>query len=138
MKLRKLLVSVGIVFMSASLLVACADKKAKPREEIKMTQEEKDNLKKEQDKIALYIVNHYEGVRKIEFNYFHKGGFAQSDTIDAIVNDDSNLSGFDLESKDYESFIYNPKSFYLVEKETATKIETLEGIEVIYYKGENK
>ena len=36
-----------------------------------MTAEDKKRLRKEEEQIALYLVNHYEDVKKIEFVNFH-------------------------------------------------------------------
>ena len=49
------------------------------------TLEEK--MRIEQDRMALYLVNHYEGVRMVEFESFSKDSMTGTWSGDALVND---------------------------------------------------
>lgn len=135
MKISKLLLIVVIGFLGLGTLGACGQqKKTEQKEKITMTKEEKKKLRKEEEKIALYLVNHYQDVKKIEFVSFHKGGFGTGDTITIKVNDSSYILPTELESKDgYYSIGYDPKDFHLIEKKPSTQLTSLDGVDVIYY-----
>ena len=135
MKIYKLLLIVVIGFLGLGTLGACGQqKKTEQKEKITMTKEEKKKLRKEEEKIALYLVNHYQDVKKIEFVNFHKGGFGTGDTITIKVNDNSYILPTELESKDgYYSIGYDPQDFHLIEKKPPTQLTSLDGVEVIYY-----
>ncbi|KXT69641.1 hypothetical protein [Streptococcus cristatus] len=135
MKYFKLLLIVFIGFLGLGTLGACSQqKKTEQKEKITMTKEEKKKLHKEEEKIALYLVNHYQDVKKIEFVNFHKGGFGTGDTITIKVNENSYIVPTELESKDgYYSIGYDPKDFHLIEKKPPTQLTSLDGVDVIYY-----
>ena len=135
MKISKLLLIVVIGFLGLGTLGACGQqKKTEQKEKITMTKEEKKKLRKEEEKIALYLANHYQDVKKIEFVNFHKGGFGTGDTITIKVNDSSYILPTELESKDgYYSIGYDPKDFHLIEKKSPTQLTSLDGVDVSYY-----
>jgi ubiquitin C-terminal hydrolase, putative len=135
MKIYKLLLIVVIGFLGLGTLGACGQqKKTEQKEKITMTKEEKKKLRKEEEKIALYLVNHYQDVKKIEFVNFHKGGFGTGDTITIKVNNSSYILPTELESKDgYYSIGYDPKDFHLIEKKPPTQLTSLDGVDVSYY-----
>ena len=135
MKIPKLFLVVFIGFLGLGTLGACGQqKKTEQKEKITMTKEEKKKLRKEEEKIALYLVNHYQDVQKIEFVNFHKGGFGTGDTITIKVNDSSYILPTELESKDgYYSIGYDPKDFHLIEKKPPTQLTSLDGVDVSYY-----
>ena len=135
MKIYKLLLIVVIGFLGLGPLGACGQqKKTEQKEKITMTKEEKKKLRKEEEKIALYLVNHYQDVKKIEFVNFHKGGFGTGDTITIKVNNSSYILPTELESKDgYYSIGYDPKDFHLIEKKPPTQLTSLDGVDVSYY-----
>ena len=90
MKILKLLLIVFIGFLGLGTLSACSQQKKNGQKEVvTLTIEEKKKLRKEEEQIALYLVNHYEDVKKIKFDKFHRGGFGIADSISVIVNDDS-------------------------------------------------
>ena len=125
MKVYKSLLIFLIGFICLGSITACSQSK---------TVEEKRKLRKEEEQIALYLVNHYEDVKKIEFVNFHKGGFGTGDTITIKVNDNSYILPTELESKDgYYSIGYDPKDFHLIEKKPPTQLTSLDGVDVIYY-----
>ena len=73
MKISRLLLIVFIGFLGIGTLSACSQqKKIGQKEKVTLTEEEKKELRKEEEKIALYLVNHYEDVKKIKFDKFHR------------------------------------------------------------------
>ena len=135
MKIPKLLLIVFIGFLGFGLLSACSQhKKTEQKEEVTLTTGEKKELRKEEEKIALYLVNHYEDVKKNKFDKFHRGGLGIADSISVIVNDDSYIKPiiFNDDSERY-SVDYDPSDFHLIKKKNSTELTSLDGIEVIYY-----
>lgn len=135
MKIYKSLLVFFIAFICLGSITACSQSKtAEMKFDFIMTAEDKKRLHKEEEQIALYLVNHYEDVKKIEFVNFHKGGFGTGDTITIKVNDNSYILPTELESKDgYYSIGYDPQDFHLIEKKPPTQLTSLDGVEVIYY-----
>ena len=125
MKVYKSLLIFLIGFICLGSITACSQSK---------TVEEKRKLRKEEEQIALYLVNHYEDVKKIKFDKFHRGGFGIADSISVIVNDDSYIKPiiFNDDSERY-SVDYDPSDFHLIKKKNSTELTNLDGIEVIYY-----
>ncbi len=125
MKVYKSLLIFLIGFICLGSITACSQSK---------TVEEKRKLRKEEEQIALYLVNHYEDVKKIKFDKFHRGGFGIADSISVIVNDDSYIKPiiFNDDSERY-SVDYDPSDFHLIKKKNSTELTSLDGIEVIYY-----
>lgn len=135
MKIYKSLLIFFIAFICLGSITACSQSKtAEKKFDFIMTAEDKKRLHKEEEQIALYLVNHYEDVKKIEFVNFHKGGFGTGDTITIKVNDSSYILPTELESKDgYYSIGYDPKDFHLIEKKPPTQLTSLDGVDVSYY-----
>ena len=135
MKIYKSLLIFFIAFICLGSITACSQPKiAEKKFEFIMTVKDKKRLRKEEEQIALYLVNHYQDVQKIEFVNFHKGGFGTGDTITIKVNDNSYILPTELESKDgYYSIGYDPQDFHLIEKKPPTQLTSLDGVEVIYY-----
>lgn len=135
MKIYKSLLIFLIGFICLGSITACSQfKTAEKKFEFIMTAEDKKRLRKEEEQIALYLVNHYEDVKKIEFVNFYKGGFGTGDTITIKANDNSYILPTELESKDgYYSIGYDPQDFHLIEKKPPTQLTSLGGVEVIYY-----
>lgn len=135
MKIYKSLLIFFITFICLGNITACSQSKtAEKKFDFIMTAEDKKRLHKEEEKIALYLVNHYEDVKKIEFVNFHKGGFGTEDTITIKVNDNSYILPTELESNDgYYSIGYDPKDFHLIEKKPPTQLTSLDGVDVSYY-----
>ncbi|KXT69638.1 hypothetical protein SCRDD08_01152 [Streptococcus cristatus] len=99
-----------------------------------MTAEDKKRLHKEEEQIALYLVNHYEDVKKIEFVNFYKGSFGTGDSISVKVNSNNYIKPITLGDPSGEYIIsYNPESFHLNEKNPPTQLDNLKNIEIKYY-----
>ena len=135
MEIYKSLLIFFIAFICLGSITACSQSKtAEKKFDFIMTAEDKKRLHKEEEQIALYLVNHYEDVKKIEFINFYKGGFGTGDTITIKVNDSSYILPTELESKDgYYSIGYDPKDFHLIEKKPPTQLTSLDGVDVSYY-----
>ena len=135
MKIYKSFLIFFIAFICLGSITACSQSKtAEKKFDFIMTAEDKKRLHKEEEQIALYLVNHYEDVKKIEFVNFHKGGFGTGDTITIKVNNSSYILPTELESKDgYYSIGYDPKDFHLIEKKPPTQLTSLDGVDVSYY-----
>lgn len=125
MKVYKSLLIFLIGFICLGSITACSQSK---------TVEEKRKLRKEEEQIALYLVNHYEDVKKIEFVNFHKGGFGTGDSISVKVNSNNYIKPITLGDPNGEYIIsYNPANFHLNEKNVPTQLNNLKNIEIKYY-----
>ena len=135
MKILKLLLIVFIGFLGSGTLGACSQqKKTGQKEMVTLTTEEKKKLRKKEEKIALYLVNHYQDVQKIEFVNFHKGGFGTGDSISVKVNSNNYIKPITLGDPSGEYIIsYNPENFHLNEKNPPTQLDNLKNIEIKYY-----
>ena len=135
MKILKLLLIVFIGFLGSGTLGACSQqKKTGQKEMVTLTTEEKKKLRKKEEKIALYLVNHYQDVKKIEFVNFHKGGFGTGDSISVKVNSNNYIKPITLGDPSGEYIIsYNPENFHLNEKNPPTQLDNLKNIEIKYY-----
>lgn len=108
-----------------------------------MSDTEMTELHKKEQKLALYIINHYEDVQKIEFDEFSKGNLWKGDSVSLIVNDTSYIPHVSLDSKD-ENYNINNNShtdsteltFRLKKKEKVTNFKDTGETDVIY-SGEN-
>ncbi len=107
-----------------------------------MSEEEKlqAQIRKEQERMVLYAVNHYEGIEKIEFTSFEENKMTDAWYAGAILNDDYKVTitamGFDgdLSMNDGPS---DKTGLYLRIKDKPTTISNPNQIEVIYFKGDN-
>lgn len=108
-----------------------------------MSDTEMTELHKKEKKIALYIINHYEDVQKIEFDEFSKRKFWEAGSVSVIVNDTSYIPHISLDSKD-KNYNINDSSrtdsteltFRLKKKEKVTNFKDTGETDVIY-SGEN-
>lgn len=136
MKIRKIVLLVLIAVLGVGTLTACAQNNSAEKGKVTLTAQEKKELRKEEDKIALYLINHYEDVKKIEFDEFYKGGFGTADSISVLVNSTSYIKPIALGDTEGEYVIgYSPNKFHLISKETPTTFTNLSETktEVIYY-----
>ncbi|CYW40548.1 ubiquitin C-terminal hydrolase [Streptococcus suis] len=109
----------------------------------RMSEEEKlqAQIRKEQERMVLYAVNHYEGIEKIEFTSFEENKMTGSWSAGAILNDDYKVTitamGFDgdLSMNDGPS---DKTGLYLRIKDKPTTISIPNQIEVIYFEGDNQ
>ena len=137
MKISKLLLIVFIGFLGIGTLSACSQqKKIGQKEKVTLTAEEKKEVQKQEKNLALFLVNNYEGINKIEFTDVSRKEFAQSRSVFLKVNDNISISSFldDNHDNGY-SLAYKKGEKTLMKKEKSTDFETLEGIEVIYNLG---
>ena len=108
-----------------------------------MSETEMTELHKKEKKLALYIINHYEDVQKIEFDEFSKKKFWEAGSVSVIVNDTSYIPHISLDSKD-KNYNINGSSrtdsteltFRPKKKEKATNFNDTGETDVIY-SGEN-
>lgn len=125
MKIYKSLLIFLIGFLYLGTITACSQSK---------TVEEKRKLRKEEEQIALYLVNHYQDVKKIEFVNFHKGSFGTGDSISVKVNSNNYIKPITLGDPNGEYIIsYNPEEFHLNEKNVPTQLNNLKNIKIKYY-----
>ncbi|KXT79362.1 hypothetical protein STRDD11_02309 [Streptococcus sp. DD11] len=138
MKISKLLLAAFIGFLAIGILSACnLQKKTEQKREVTLTAEEKKQIRKQEEALALFLINHYEGIKKIEFLSVSRKPFAQSRRVSLKVNDEINLNSY-LED-DYNngySLACKKGERPLIKKEAATSVNSLEGVEVIYNLGE--
>ncbi|HEM2961077.1 TPA: hypothetical protein U0727_000788 [Streptococcus suis] len=102
----------------------------------RMSEEEKlqAQIRKEQERMVLYAVNHYEGIEKIEFVNFEKDNKTGTWDSDAIINDKFHVTFVSWGEDDIT--INGGKSQtgdYLVPK-VATTVTEISNIQVKYYK----
>ena len=137
MKISKLLLIVFIGFLWMGTLGACSQqKKIGQKEKVTLTAEEKKEVQKQEKNLALFLVNNYEGINKIEFTDVSRKEFAQSRSVFLKVNDNISISSFLDDNYDNGySLAYKKGEKTLMKKEKLTDFETLEGIEVIYNLG---
>ena len=132
-----------LAILALIFLTACSSIINRDGEKIWMSDTEMTELHKKEQKLALYIINHYGDVQKIEFDEFSKGNLWKGDSVSLIVNDTSYIPHISLESKD-ESYNINDNShtdsteltFRLKKKEKVTKFKDTGETDVIY-SGEN-
>ena len=142
MKIFKLLLIVFIGFLGLGTLSACSQqKKTEQKEEVTLTAEEKKIIRKQEEALALFLVNNFEDVHKIEFESISKGGFGRPRFIYFSVNDKIEVSTDLKDSYDIQHYglIYHNNSEVLKRKEVPTSYTKLSEtqINVIYY-GEKK
>ena len=135
MKIYKSLLIFFITFICLGNITACSQSKtAEKKFDFIMTAEDKKRLHKEEEQIALYLVNHYEDVKKIEFVNFYKGGFGTGDSISVKINSNNYIKPITLGDPSGEYIIsYNPENFHLNEKNPPTQLDNLKNIEIKYY-----
>ena len=125
--------------LALSFLTACSSIVNRDGEKIWMSDTEMSELRKKEEKIALYIINHYEDVQKIEFDEFSKRNLRKGDSVSLIVNDTSYIPHVSLDSKD-ENYNINDNShadsteltFRLKKKEKVTNFKDSGETDVIY------
>lgn len=140
MKISKLFLVVFIGFLGFGLLSACSQhKKTEQKEEVTLTTEEKKRIRKQEEALALFLVNNFEDIKKIEFKNLVKGGFGTSDVIYMKINDelfvDSGLQ--DVYDINHYSLGYHQSSKFLVRKEEPSSFSNIDeaNVKVIYYEG---
>ena len=108
----------------------------------RMSEEEKlqAQIRKEQERMVLYAVDHYEGIEKIEFTSFKENRMTGGWTSYAVANDRFDilftLKGFDgditvAKGRDAQS------GEYLRVRDKEGELKKLENVEVVYW-GSNR
>ena len=92
MKISKLLLIVFIGFLGLGILSACSQQKNGQKEEVTLTAEEKKIIRKQEETLALFLVNNFEDVHKIEFVSISKGGLGRPRFLYFSVNDKIEVS----------------------------------------------
>ena len=135
MEIYKSLLIFFIAFICLGSITGCSQSKTEEKKfDFIMTAEDKKRLHKEEEQIALYLVNHYEDVKKIEFVNFYKGGFGTGDSISVKINSNNYIKPITLGDPSGEYIIsYNPENFHLNEKNPPTQLDNLKNIEIKYY-----
>ena len=139
MKISKLLLIVFIGFLGLGILSACSQQKNGQKEELTLTAEEKKIIRKQEEALALFLVNNFEDIKKIEFISIVKGGFGTSDVAYMKINDkllvDSSLQ--DTYDINHYSLGYHQSSKFLVRKEAPSSFSNIDELKekVIYYEG---
>lgn len=139
MKYFKLLLIVSIGFLGLGILSACSQQKNGQKEELTLTAEEKRIIRKQEEALALFLINNFEDIEKIEFISIVKGGFGTSDVAYMKINDelfvDSGLQ--DVYDINHYSLGYHQSSKFLVRKEDPSSFSNIDeaNVKVIYYEG---
>ncbi|WP_148881246.1 ubiquitin carboxyl-hydrolase [Streptococcus sp. Marseille-P7376] len=135
MKVYKSLLIFLIGFLYLGTITAYSrSKTVEKKYDFTLTAEDKKKLRTEEEQIALYLVNHYQDVKKIEFVNFHKGGFGTGDSISVKVNSNNYIKPITLGDPSGAYIIsYNPEEFHLNEKNVPTQLNNLKNIKIKYY-----
>ena len=141
MKISKLLLIVFIGFLGLGILSACSQQKNGQKEEVTLTAEEKKIIRKQEEALALFLVNNFEDIHKIEFESISKGGFGRPRFIYFSVTDKIEVSTDLKDSYDIQHYglVYDNSSEELKRKEVPSKFTKLSEAQlyVVYYE-ENK
>ena len=100
-----------------------------------MSETEMSERHKKEQKLALYIINHYEDVQKIEFTKISRKPFGQARYAALLVNDKIKIYTDLDDSYDNYYLSDNPEKDGLKAKEKPTNLQSLDSITVIYYTG---
>ncbi|WP_156018202.1 DUF1433 domain-containing protein [Streptococcus ruminantium] len=127
MKIKQVLASLFILIGMMSLLLGC-----------KMDNKDKINIVKEQERMALFLKNNYEDIRRIEFTSFSKNQSTQTWTSNAIVNSQVYVS-FSIQRLSDDSdigfgqHIKKSNNVKLQKKIVSTTSDDITDIELIYW-----
>ena len=100
-----------------------------------LTTEEKVKVRNQEEGLALFLLNHYENVEKIEFTKISRKPFGQA-RYAALLGNDKIKIYTDLDDS-YDNYYLsdNPEKDGLKAKEKPTNLQSLDSITVIYYTG---
>ena len=140
MKLRKIVILIFTVMLGVASLTACTQNNGNQKGEMKLTEQEKKVIRKQEEALALFLVNNFEDVKKIEFTFVSEKTFGVGRGVFLTVNDKVVISTDLKDSYDinHYGFSYHNNSEILKRKDTPTNFTKLAEaqLEVIYY-GEN-
>ncbi|CYW39160.1 ubiquitin C-terminal hydrolase [Streptococcus suis] len=132
---KRLVLFTGLLFLSIGGMIMFSFHRMSEEEKLQA------QIRKEQERMVLYAVNHYEGIEKIEFTSFEENKMTGSWSAGAILNDDYKVTitamGFDGDL----SMTNGPSDktgLYLRIKDKPTTISIPNQIEVIYFEGDNQ
>ena len=100
-----------------------------------LTTEEKVKVRNQEEGLALFLLNHYENVEKIEFTKISRKPFGQARYAALLVNNKIKIYTDLDDSYDNYHLSYNPEKDGLKAKENQTNLQSLDSITVIYYTG---
>ena len=100
-----------------------------------LTTEEKVKVRNQEEGLALFLLNHYENVEKIEFTKISRKPFGQARYAALLVNDKIKIYTDLDDSYDNYYLSDNPEKDGLKAKEKPTNLQSLDNITVIYYTG---
>ena len=100
-----------------------------------LTTEEKVKVRNQEEGLALFLLNHYENVEKIEFTKISRKPFGQAREATLLVNDKIKIYTYLDDSYDNYHLSYNPEKDGLKAKENPTNLQSIDSITVIYYTG---
>ena len=124
-----------LAILALIFLTACSSIVNRDGEKIWMSETEMSELHKKEQKLALYIINHYEDVQKIEFTKISRKPFGQARYAALLVNDKIKIYT-DLDDSYGNYYLSdNPEKDSLKAKEKPTNLQSLDSITVIYYTG---
>ena len=101
----------------------------------KREQTEAQQIHHEQERIALYLVNHYEGIHRIEFNDMEKNEVTGSRNVLLTINKEvkMEITFFKFNDKTDNYVISWYKKLGLTEKNAATNLKAINDVEVKYW-----
>ena len=102
---------------------------------LELTTEEKVKLRNQEEGMALFLLNHYENVEKIEFTKISRKPFGQARYVALLVNDKIKIYTDLDDSYDDYHLSDNPEKDGLKAKENLTNLQSVDSITVIYYTG---
>ena len=98
---------------------------------------EAEKFRKEQERMALYLVNHYEGIKEIKFKYIEENASTGSKRVILAVNKttDMDITFYEFnDSEDNYVIGWSDDNFDLKEREQVTHISETDGIKITYIK----
>ena len=115
-----------VVLMIGGIMIFSFQKKERTLEE---------KMRIEQDRMALYLVNHYEGINEIEFNDIENNATTGSRTALLTVNKElkMEITFFKFNDKTDNYVISWNKRLNLQEKNEITNQQTIDNIKVKYW-----
>ena len=117
-KIAKVLMSITCLVLLTIFTIGCADKI------------DKKTLRQEQERLAEYTIQKFEGVKKIEFTSFEQNTSSRLWSVYAVINDNIKVSyTLDNVGKNSDiSMVYNMEK--LKKKKQKTSDENTENIEI--------
>lgn len=142
MKLRKIVILIFTAMLGVGILASCTQNNGNQKGEMKLTEQEKKVIRKQEEALALFLVNNFEDVKTIEFISVAKGGFGTSDVAYMKINNNISVDSTLQDSYDINDYSlgYRKGSKPLVKKEVPLSFSKVEdsNVVVIYYGEKNE